>query len=109
MEEIACLVGVHRDTLHEHMKEDPELNAAIQKGRDMGRVTLRRFQWKRAEDGSDTMLIWLGKQLLGQRDNVTLAHAGADGTGPVQSVTATVPITDPIEAARAYQRIMAED
>jgi hypothetical protein len=90
------------------MEQDKELNDAIEKGRGMGKVTLRRLQWDRAQAGSDTMLIWLGKQLLGQRDNTAVVMTGSDG-GPIQSATATVAITDPIEAARAYQRIMGED
>ena len=35
-----------------------------------GRATLRRLQWQRANGGADTMLIWLGKQMLGQKDKV---------------------------------------
>jgi hypothetical protein len=34
---------------------------------------LRRAQWKAAvSDGNPTMLVWLGKQLLGQQDSLTL-------------------------------------
>ena len=33
-----------------------------------GRISLRRTQFKIAENGNATMAIWLGKQLLGQRD-----------------------------------------
>ena len=33
-----------------------------------GKASLRRLQWKRAEQGSDSMLKWLGQQLLGQSD-----------------------------------------
>jgi hypothetical protein len=68
MEEIATLVGVGRRTLIDRVKVDPELREAIDRGREQGRTTLRRLQWKAAEDGNPTMLIWLGKQLLGQRD-----------------------------------------
>ena len=38
------------------------------KGRDKGNIRLRQLQWKQAERGSVAMLIWLGKQYLGQRD-----------------------------------------
>lgn len=34
----------------------------------IGRISLRRLQLRRAEAGSDTMLVWLGKNALGQRD-----------------------------------------
>jgi hypothetical protein len=33
-----------------------------------GKSSLRRWQFKKAQDGSVPMLIWLGKQYLGQRD-----------------------------------------
>jgi hypothetical protein len=41
-------------------------------------------------------------------DKTEVAVAGPKG-GPVQSERVTVSITDPIEAARVYQRLMAED
>lgn len=39
-----------------------------QKGRESGRKILRSLQNKAAEKGNVTMLIWLGKQYLGQKD-----------------------------------------
>jgi hypothetical protein len=32
------------------------------------RVALRRMQWQTAMKGNTRMLIWLGRQVLGQRD-----------------------------------------
>jgi len=43
---------------------------AIQKGRASGRMSLKRKQWEMAMGGNITMLIWLGKQNLGQTDKV---------------------------------------
>lgn len=43
--------------------------------RGKGRISLRRSQWKLAEK-SATMAIFLGKQYLGQRDNVDVTVAG---------------------------------
>ena len=37
-----------------------------------GHASLRRNQWKAAEGGNTTMLIWLGKQYLGQKDSQDL-------------------------------------
>ena len=37
--------------------------------RDLGKVSLRRNQWKLAEKGNSTMQIWLGKQLLKQSES----------------------------------------
>ena len=38
----------------------------LAKGRDKGKIRLRQMQWKAADKGNVTMLIWLGKQILGQ-------------------------------------------
>ncbi len=42
----------------------------IEKGRATGRMSLKRKQWEMAMGGNITMLIWLGKQNLGQTDKV---------------------------------------
>jgi hypothetical protein len=41
----------------------------------VGRMSLRRKQWKAAEDGNTTMLVWLGKQYLGQSDKSEVTGA----------------------------------
>lgn len=41
---------------------------AIKKGREQGKSSLKRAQYKSAMDGNSTMLIWLGKQHLDQKD-----------------------------------------
>jgi hypothetical protein len=71
VEEIAYVVGCHRDTLYAR----PDLRQAITKGSAVGKVSLRRLQWKAARKGSAAMLIWLGKQLLGQSDKVDVKDA----------------------------------
>ena len=43
-----------------------------------GNSSLRRMQWKLAEK-SASMAIWLGKQYLGQRDNVDVTVSDAKG------------------------------
>ena len=71
-EEIASLLGVNRLTLYRHFEKDKRLQEAFDNGAAKGRATLRRLQWKGAEDGNATMLVWLGKQLLGQQDSMVL-------------------------------------
>lgn len=61
-EEIASIVGCSRDTLYERF---PDI---LRQGFDVGKSSLRRLQWQKAEKGDTQMLIWLGKQWLGQRD-----------------------------------------
>ena len=40
----------------------------IAKGKDNGKIRLRQYQWASAKAGNVAMLIWLGKQMLGQAD-----------------------------------------
>ena len=68
-EEIAAGIGCSQDTLARGRKRDQELDAAIIDGRANGRMSLRRAQYQKAMDGNPAMLIWLGKQVLGQREN----------------------------------------
>lgn len=65
-QEIASKLDCSKDTLERRFA------AAIEKGRETGRMSLRGKQFERAMKGSDVMLIWLGKQLLGQRDKLEL-------------------------------------
>lgn len=46
--------------------------------RERGKISLRRSQWQLAEK-SATMALWLGKQYLGQRDNVDVTVSDANG------------------------------
>jgi hypothetical protein len=60
--EIASFYGCSSDLLEKNYSE------FLAKGRDKGKIRLRQLQWQAAEKGSHTMLIWLGKQILGQTD-----------------------------------------
>ena len=42
----------------------------IKKGREMGRISLRRAQFEKALGGNVAMQIWLGKQHLDQKDKI---------------------------------------
>jgi hypothetical protein len=76
-EEIAAWFGVSRDKIIRR-KEINGFCGAYENGKHLGKVSLRRLQWQAAQKGNITMLIWLGKQILGQRDN--LALTGDSGT-----------------------------
>ena len=41
----------------------------LPKGRPVGKTILRKWQYHIAKKGNVTMLIWLGKQVLGQSEN----------------------------------------
>jgi len=70
-EEICNIYGVTHKTLNKALKERGEegFSQLYKKHQDEGRASLRRSQWKAAtEKLNPTMLVWLGKQMLGQRD-----------------------------------------
>jgi hypothetical protein len=62
--EIAAALNCSVDTLERNYA------ALIDKGRQKGKQTLRRIQWDAAQKGNVVMMIWLGKQLLGQSDKL---------------------------------------
>jgi hypothetical protein len=68
--EIAALLGIQRDTLQKRLRSDPDLKELMDRGREGGKAALRRFQWQNAENGNPTMQIWLGKQMLDQKDKL---------------------------------------
>ena len=62
MSEIAAFYNVSVKTISERF---PHL---VTKGREKGKSKLRDYQLAAAVKGNVTMLIWLGKQYLGQKD-----------------------------------------
>jgi hypothetical protein len=66
-EEIALIVGVSQETFVRR-KREPEFAFTLAQARAQGRASLRRMQWRLAESGNATAQVWLGKQILGQRD-----------------------------------------
>jgi len=85
--EIAAILNVSLPVL-EH---DPEFQRIHKKGMENGRSSLRRMQYKAANDGNATMMIWLGKQYLGQKDRTLEEHTGKDGA-PIK-ITNTLDIS----------------
>jgi hypothetical protein len=100
-DEIAAVIGVSTVTLHSRMNDDPLVLEAIERGSNKGKATLRRFQWKGAQDGNATMLVWLGKQMLGQKDMLRQEHTGEDGA-PISYVI-RAPL--PAENAREWLKL----
>ena len=63
-DEIAQFCGVSTKTLQRNYVH------LIKKGREMGKISLRRAQFEKALSGSVPMQIWLGKQHLDQKDKI---------------------------------------
>ncbi len=68
-EEIAHWFSVTTKTIERRRKE-PEFAEVMERGKAKGRISLRRQQLKLLEAGNATMGVWLGKQYLGQTDEI---------------------------------------
>jgi len=77
-EEIAAVLDISYDTLERRTKEEYGIAFAdyIKKYNENGKASLRRMQYKAASEGNATLLVWLGKQFLGQTDKQDLNHSG---------------------------------
>lgn len=75
-EEIAAWFDISRQRFVTHHKKKPAVIEAMEMGRGKGRASLRHAQYAKAMSGNATMLIWCGKQILGQKDTLDVAHAG---------------------------------
>lgn len=62
MEEMAHILKCSVDTLENRFSD------LIKEAKANGKASLRRVQWGLAQAGNPTMAIWLGKQLLNQRE-----------------------------------------
>ena len=69
MPEIAAFFNIPLRTLEDKYTNDQNIRDAIDKGRNEGKLSIRRKQIQIMEKtNNSTMAIWLGKQLLGQKD-----------------------------------------
>ena len=70
MEECCSVLEMSDTTLNRRLKEMDYNNFEdlYKRHNDEGRMSLRRMQWQAAEKGNSTMLVWLGKQHLNQKD-----------------------------------------
>jgi hypothetical protein len=79
-EEICEVFGMSDTTLNRRLKDRGEGNfeGLYKKHQSEGKASLRRMQWKAAEAGNPTMLIWLGKQNLSQSDKSEVVNKNPD-------------------------------
>jgi hypothetical protein len=79
----------------ENRRKDPAFKEALDRGKALGQISVRRAQMKLLEAGNATMGIWLGKQLLGQRDVTPVELTGSNGS----EIKFSVEVIDAIIAA----------
>lgn len=74
--EIAAFFDCSEDTIERRVSETYGVTFAehSRQKRGKGKISLRRRQMQAALDGNTTMLIWLGKQYLGQADKQEIEH-----------------------------------
>ena len=87
--DIAAELGVSTRTLYTRCKRDlgMSFSALSQQKKAKGRSRLRAAQFKAAMEGNPTMLIWAGKQYLGQTEK--LQHSG-DSNQPIEHIIRVV-------------------
>ena len=93
-EECASLLDIDYDTLNNRLKEDNHggFSEFFKKHSASGKASLRRRQYKAAvEDGNVPMMIWLGKQYLGQNDTQKLEHSNPDRTFTPTTIVLAAP------------------
>lgn len=86
--EIASALGLTKERFCKRKAAELDLQQVLDEGHAAARRSLRRLQWEVANKGNPTMLIWLGKNMLGQTDHETVRHEGPDG-GPIQYIEVT--------------------
>ena len=89
--DMAKYFNVSEGTINNRYKEDTEFKIAVDKGRFEAIKGRRRRQIETAMDGNTQMLVWLGKQLLGQTEKVDV-----DQLSRVEPIS--IQIVDPNES-----------
>lgn len=71
-EEICAVLDVDHKTLDKWCKSTYKqyFSQVFKAKRQLGHASLRKSQWDSAKSGNVTMQIWLGKQFLGQKDQI---------------------------------------
>lgn len=89
--DLAGWFNLHPHTIENRVKDETEYDhhgvfmtfaEIMERGYAKGRVSLRRRQMENADNGNATMQIWLGKNVLGQRDNIEVTGNAA---GPIET------------------------
>lgn len=76
--EIAAWFSVNVRTI-ERKRKEPAYKDIFDNARAVTHVSLRRAQLQAALKGNTSLLIWLGKTMLGQKEAIEQQHTGKDG------------------------------
>jgi len=96
IDEVTTMLGVSSKTLYARGNGE-KVKRAVQKGTDTCNMRLRKAQVNAALNGNTSMLIWLGKNRLGQSDHPE-----------IEEITVS-PLEEFAREMRVYQRKEAKD
>jgi hypothetical protein len=80
--EMAAYFEVSLATFERRAKQ-PKFREVMERGYLKGKISVRRKQMQLLEAGDRTMAVWLGKQLLDQRDNLDVGGNLGIAPGPI--------------------------
>lgn len=103
--EIASFLGVSTRTL----ERDENFCQIYKKGLEKGQMSLRRLQFRKAQEGNVPMLIWLGKQYLGQRDKAELSGDQTNPIGVTSVVISNLSKEEKEEFLRIYNKTIVQE
>lgn len=106
--EIAGWFGCSEDTIERRVKEEHGVTFAehYRTKTSKGKISLRRKQLEVAMSGNTTMLIWLGKQMLGQRDRpeeIDVTGSTVVNTFIASDASVNEALVDIVKAARGQK------
>lgn len=75
LSEIAGWFDCSEDTIENRVKKEKKMKFSeyYEKKSSKGKISIRRKQWQMAVAGDRTLLIWLGKQYLGQTEKTQVS------------------------------------
>lgn len=102
----AYILGISRKTLHQKMNTDKGVRSAWEGGRAKIRCALRKKQLSEALNGNTAMLIFLGKNYLGQADKKETKTTISDNA---QNENKTLPIDVLVSKSKAVISAIEEE
>ena len=107
MNEVGSVIGMTPQNMWDRAKKDRELFEAIETGRSTCKESLRRMQWNLAKKGNCKMLIFLGKNLLGQSENPEFYDVEEET--PVETPRVTMTVQNPIGSSSRVSLSLPSD
>lgn len=94
--QIAAALGIHYNTLDKRSKEDLKCDFSeyLTTKREKGNELLLRKQYDIAMSGDKTMLVWLGKQRLEQKEHQHTHHGHIDFNHITEQISDSERLTD---------------